>query len=108
MEKLNSGIVFGLLAGVLATAIEAAMKQPGFRWAENLWWMWLPALLLNYYIYRLVQGSPSLPAAFIVFSFATLSCRIGLSVWLGHRLGIGTWIAASLVVAAFLFRLWKP
>jgi len=108
MEKLNSGVAFGFLAGVLAVGVEAAMKRPGFQWAPNLCWLIGPAILLNYCIYRLVQGSPSLAAAFVVFTFASLSLRVGLSVWLGHPIGLGTWIAVVLIAIAFLLSVWKP
>lgn len=103
-----SALAFGVLAGLLAVTIEALMKRDGFEWVPSLWWVAPAALTLNYFVYRIVQGSPSLPAAFIIFSAATMTARVALSIWSRHPIGAGTWIALMLALAALGFRAWKP
>jgi hypothetical protein len=104
----SSAILYGLVGGLFAVAIEAILKQPDFNWWRNLWWLAIFATAINYCVFRLVQGSPSLPAAFVVFAFTTTGARVALSLWQGHKIGAGTWLAVGLMGLAFLARVWKP
>ena len=103
-----NGILFGILGGLTAVGLEAAMKRPHFNWWLSLWWLAPIALFINYCIYRLVQDSPSLLAAIVVFSCVTLVSRVMVSWYMGQPIGVGTWMAVGLMVTAFFTRLWKP
>ena len=100
---------WGLVAGMLAVALEAAykMRAPA-PWIVHLPYVLPAALLISYAIYRMVLASPSLPAAVVLFSVSTLACRVALSLWLGHQIGLGTWAAVGLMVLAAAVRSWRP
>lgn len=101
------GYVYGVAAGTLAVLLEAWFKaSPSY--AERLWAFGPLAILLNWLIYGLVNASPSLPAALIVFSTSTLLLRVGVSLWLGHVIGHGTWAACGLLLLAAGLRAWRP
>ena len=108
-EDQMTAALWGLLAGVLAVALEAAykMRAPA-PWVAHLPYVLPAGLLISYAIYRMVLESPSLPAAVVFFSVSTLGCRVALSIWLGHQIGPGTWAAVGLMVLAATVRSWKP
>ena len=91
--------IWGLSSGTFVVICEILFKLSPSYWTRA--WLFLPiAVIINYSIYRLVNEAPNLPAAFIVFSLATLTLRTVASLWLGHPIGVGTWVAIGLLVLA--------
>ena len=99
--------VWAMASGLLVVGCEIAFKLSDAYWPRA--WAFVPlAVLINYSIFRLVQEAPNLPAAFVVFSLATLGLRTGASVWLQHPIGLGTWIAIILLALGAIARqVWK-
>lgn len=104
----NHSLLFGMVGGLLAVATEFAMKRHGFAWTANVWWLVPVAVGINYCVYRLVQGPPSVIAAFVLFAATTLTARVLGSLLLGQHIGVGTWAAVGLMVTATVLRLWRP
>ena len=98
---------WAMVSGVLVVGCEIAFKVSDAYWSRA--WAFVPlAVAINYSIFRLVQEAPNLPAAFVVFSLATLGMRTCASLWLQHPVGIGTWIAIGLLtVGAVVRQIWK-
>ena len=104
----DRAILLSLAAAIIVIVSEATQKSlPSGYWRN--WYVFLPfAILINWVLYHLLQVSPSLPAAFVLFTAATWTLRPLVSLWLGHPIGVGTWIAMAFVFVAFGFRLWRP
>ena len=99
--------VWAMVSGLFVVGCEIAFKLSDAYWPRA--WAFVPlAVLINYSIFRLVREAPNLPAAFVVFSLATLGLRTGASVWLHHPIGAGTWIAIILLALGAIARqVWK-
>ena len=99
--------VWAMTSGVLVVGCEITFKLSESYWSRA--WAFVPlAVLINYSIFRLVHEAPNLPAAFVVFSLATLGLRTGASIWLQHPIGVGTWIAIVLLTLGAIARqVWK-
>ena len=91
--------VWALVSSSLVVTCEAVFKHTDNYFARV--WLFIPlALMINYAIFRLVSLSPNLPAAFVVFSTINIVTRTVVSLWLGHLIGPGTWIAIGLLLVA--------
>lgn len=95
-------ILFSLLAGVSAIALEYMYRLWPGLWLQHLW-LYVPLMfVVNYCIYRMVT-TPGLPlvGALIVWSFATIGLRTLVSALiLRDNISLGTWIALALMVLA--------
>lgn len=95
--------IWGLVAGGLAVACETVFKSVS-SYTDYLWFTVPAALIINYAVFNMVQLSPSLPSAFIVFGMTTMLCRVMVSVYLQHPIGTLTWLAIALYFMALLLR----
>lgn len=95
--------LFGILAALVAVAAEYLYRTMTVPWWKLLW-VWIPfQLAIGYSIYRMVQGSSTLMAGFVVWAFATTLMRVFVSVViLRENVAVGTWIALVLIVLAKL------
>jgi len=94
---------WGILASVLALASEVTQKELGEYW--NYWYWFIPlAIGINYSIFRIVQLTPNLIAAFIVFSGCVFFGRVAWTVISHHPVSVYTWIASGLYVLVLLLR----
>lgn len=91
---------WALVGGLAAVGLEALYRTSAKSYAELLPVIILPQLLIGYAVYRLIQGSDNLLAAFIVFSSTTLGLRVTAAWWIGDPVSAGTWIAFGLVALA--------
>lgn len=94
--------LWALLAGSLAVACEYAYRTLPGPWWHYLW-IWVPLqTFIGYCVYRLVTTpGTTLLDAFIVWTFATVLLRVGVSVaLLGETVSRGAWAALALVVLA--------
>jgi hypothetical protein len=101
---------FSLLAAAAAIGLEYAYRTRTESWLASLW-LYVPLMfVVNYSIYRLVTlpGNPLL-GALIMWSFATIFLRAGVSVFVLHdRMTPGLWAAVSLMVLARILQgVWK-
>src|SRR3990167_9315820 len=80
----DRAILLSLAAAIIVIVSEATQKSlPSGYWRN--WYVFLPlAILINWVLYHLLQDSPSLPAAFVLFTAATWTLRPLVSLWLGH------------------------
>jgi|SRR5687767_8665932 len=95
-------IYWALLGAVLASYIEYLYRTLPGPWHQYLW-LWVPSqTLIGYCVYRIVtMPNTSLLAAFVVWTFATMTMRILISVVALHdTVATGTWIALGLIVLA--------
>lgn len=95
--------LWGVLAAVAAVILEGLYaRTPRFL---SLWWILLLLQpVIAYSIYRMVQSSTSIVGAVVVFGFATLCLRTGMSLYLGQTISAGTWVAVVLVFLAQIAR----
>jgi len=99
--------LWGLLAGCLAVSAEIIFKQTE-TYGRALLYTFPLALGINFTVFKLVHSAPSLPSAFVIFSATTFIVRVGASLWLGHHIGTGTWVAISLLVTGVILRHYWP
>ena len=94
--------VWGLLGSLLALAMESLFARHPY--GALIPWIWVPAIALNYVVYRLVTGADSLIGAFIVFSVCNVAGRVAITLSMGQPVSRGTWIAVVLLVLANVAR----
>jgi len=105
----SPALFWGIFAAALAVALETLFKTSGTLSYWRLAPVALPgAVAVNYGIFRLVRSSPSILAAIVIFSASTLVLRTLISLALGQRIGLGTWLAAGCMVVAVALRCWRP
>lgn len=99
---------WGTAAALTVVGAEILMKSlPGGYWRH--WYLLVPlAVLINWLLYLAFQASPNLPAVVIVFTAVTWIVRVPVSLWAGHLIGTGTWVAIGLMLLAVGFRAWRP
>ena len=105
---MNDSFIYGIIGGLLAVALEACMKRYGSSYRHIALLVVPGAIVVNYCVFRMVRGSPSLPAAVVIFGTVTLITRVVISLWIGNRIGMGTWAAVGLMLAALALRTWRP
>ena len=94
---------WGILAAVIVIASEIGQKELGEYW--KYWYWFVPAAVaINYSIFRLIQITPNLINAFIVFSGCTFFGRLLWTVYSGHPISKFTWIAGALYVGILVLR----
>ena len=94
---------WGVLAASFALLAEIAAKELGeyFRY----WYLFVPvAIGINYSVFRIVQLSPNLISAFIVFSGCTFFGRVVYTLVMQHQISRLTWIAGVLYVGILVLR----
>ena len=101
--------MWGLFGGALAVGIEWAFRvHIADSYLALLPWLLLPAVGVNYAVFRLVQLNGNIVAATVVFGMATLACRLGVTLLLGDRVGPGLWAAVGLMAMATLAKgMWR-
>lgn len=95
--------LWGLIAGTLAVGMEASFKQSTTYW-ETMWWTVPGSIVVNFAVYQMVQLSPSLPSAFIVFGMTTMLCRTAVSLYQQHPITTIMWVAIGLYFMALCLR----
>ncbi len=99
-----------LLGGATAILGEYLYRVTPGPWHRNLH-MWVPlTLLISYCVHELVRApGMTLIGAFVVWTFATLFCRVAVSVFVLHdKVPPGTWAALVLIVfARIIQQVWK-
>lgn len=94
--------LWAMAGGIIAVALEYHYRlNPDSFLGSSL--IVIPAnIVIAYCVFRLVTTpGTSLIAAFVVWSFATIVLRVGVSVFLlGDKVAAGTWAALCLIVAA--------
>lgn len=96
------------LAAALAITAEALFRR-GVAYGDALW-LFIPiAIGINYAIYRLVVGGPSLLVAIAGFNLMTVSARIGVSQFVLHEpVARGNLVAAGALFAGVIVgSLWR-
>lgn len=84
-----------------------ALFRRGLDWYT--WWpvLLLPALLMNYAIWRVVNSGPTLVMAIAGFNLATLAVRCGVSQWIVHEpVTKGNAAAVAVLVVGLAASIW--
>lgn len=103
-----------ILASIVGGAI-AILGEYLYRVTPGPWWrhlhIWIPlTLAISYCVHTLVRApGMTLIGAFVVWTFATLLCRVFVSVFVLHdKVPPGTWAALALIVLARIVQqVWK-
>jgi len=94
---------WGILASVLALISEITQKALGEYW--TYWYWFIPiAIGINYSLFRIVQLTPNLLSAFILFSGCVFFGRMFWTVISNHPISIYMWVASGLYVIILLMR----
>ena len=97
--------LWGVLAAVAAVILEGLYaRTPRFLSWPLVGVLAVAQPVIAYSIYRMVQSSTSIVGAVVVFGFATLCLRTGMSLYLGQTISTGTWVAVFLVFLAQIAR----
>jgi len=94
---------------MIAIGMETLFKvKQGGSYGRLLPLVAVPAILVNYCVFKMIQQGRNLPSVFIVFSLTNLSLRLVVSLYLKHEFTKGDWVGLGLVFIASLVRaLWK-
>lgn len=99
--------LWSLLGSFLAVGCEVLFKTKG-TYTPYIGLLWPAALGINYCIFKIVTGTPTLIVALLVFSLTNIMLRVALSLATGATVGPGTWAAVALITLANIARyLWK-
>lgn len=102
--------LWSIAGGIVAVLCEYLYRTLPGPWHHYLY-LWIPMqVFIGYVVYRIVQApGTSLLAAFVVWSCATLTCRVLLCVVvLQDKVALGTWIALALIILARISQqVWK-
>ena len=90
--------LWGLGSSLLAVGMEGLFIR--YTYSTLFPFIVLPAIGINYCIYRLVQGAPNLVEALAVFALCNVVLRMGMSWGMGQPISEATFIVAALLVAA--------
>jgi len=99
---------WAVVASTTAITAETLFRR-GWNWGDNLW-LFLPlAVALNYGIFRLVTGGPTLIVSIAAFSLCTVVMRSLVSEFiLGEHLRQGNLVAAAaLAVGVIVGTFWR-
>jgi multidrug transporter EmrE-like cation transporter len=96
-------------AAVVAVAMEYFFRRGQWTWWQMAPFLLLPAMFVNYAVYRVLRGSENLLTGFIVWSMASVASRTFVSlVLLRERVSKGSWAAFALLLAAQVVKkLWR-
>lgn len=100
-------VAWSVLAALLTVGAEALMKTLPPSWRAFAFMAPL-AVLQQACFWRILQGSENLISAFVYFTVTISLLRIAITLWLGHPVGAGSWIALSFLSAAAIARWWRP
>lgn len=90
------------LAALFAVSMEALFIR--FTYSTLLPWIIVPAVGINYCIYRIVQLSDNLIEALAAFALANVFLRMGVSAAMHQVVTRATWLTASLILLANLVK----
>lgn len=94
--------VIALFGAVCATLMEYQFRTNA-NWLSMLWFTIPGAVAINYCVWWLVRAE-GMVGGFVVFSFATMLFRVGLTVWAGDMVEGKVWVASGLIVLANLIK----
>jgi hypothetical protein len=99
--------LWSAVAAVVTVGVEWTMKETADYWR---WlWLFLPVAVVQQYLFwRVVQESQNLISAFVYFSATIAVLRIGITLSQGYPVGVGSWIAAALLLGASAACTWRP
>lgn len=99
--------LWAVFTAAWAVTAEVLMSRSHSYWSVA--WATIPlAAAVNYGVFMMLRGAPSLISALAVFSIATLMGRVGYSVAAQQSIGGGTWAAMGLLVMAGVLRHLRP
>jgi hypothetical protein len=103
-------LFYSLVAAATAVSMEYSYRRLPGPWIHWCWAYVLPAMLINYCIYKLITtpGQPMV-GALIIWTFAVMGLRVFASaVLLKDTIPTGTWVALGLMVVARIAQVtWK-
>ena len=101
-------LLWSALASSVVVTVEYLFRR-GWVWHEHLEVFIPAAILINFLIYRIVTGAPSLILAFVFFALANVIARALVGHFLlDEPVARGNLVAAvCLLVAATVGRLWR-
>ena len=98
--------LWGFIGSLLAIGMELLFRKHHTGYANLLPYVVLPAMLMNYVIYKMVSSIDFYVNAFIIFSFCNLTLRILSSfLFLHEHLRPSIYVAYGFLVIAQVVRI---
>mgnify|MGYP001598954177 CR=1 FL=1 len=100
-----TSVFWALVASTVVVGLEFGFRHD-ISWVRNLWWITPAALLVNFAIYKLLQGDIGWMYSMVLFGASTAVGRIGLSFGVLHDpVTVSSVVSAAVLVVGVGVRL---
>lgn len=100
--------IYAMACSIIVTGIELLFREyRGIPYMNILPVVLIPAVVVNYLVYKIIGESKYFLEAFVIFSMCNMTIRLILSLFvLKERASVGVLTAYALVVIANIIRRW--